>query len=257
MILGALAAALIGALPLQCIGVFHLLLCILAGILCGSLWGALAGFLQVQRGVHEVIGTIMLNFIAFKAVNELTFGAFSADAGSGRTSFIHESAYMPVLITHGAADTSIGVLISFILAVGLSIVLYRTWFGFEIRAVGENPAASRNAGIAVGWTQFWVLTLGGACAGLAGAIETTGVNHTFYARFTGGLGFDGIAVAFLGLCEPWAAIPAALTIATLRASDRALQLDLGAPKEIVFMVEGILIICIAIFTRRRNERNSE
>jgi len=248
--LGALAAALIGSRPWGNAGPLHLLLCLLAGTLCGCAWGGIAGWLKTQRGIHEVIATIMLNFIAFQLVNELTFNVFGAGSGSGRTALIAPTAIMPTLWSQGATETSWGIVVACLPAILFSLGLVRTQFGFHLRAVGANPQASRYSGIPVESVHLQAMILGGGCAGLAGALETTGVTHTFYARFVGGYGFDGIAVAFLGFCEPWGTIPAALGIATLRASDRSLQLDLGVPKEMVFMLEGILIICMSIFTRK-------
>ncbi len=254
MYLGALSAAVVGAFPMQFLGPLHLFLCLATGILCGAIWASIAAFLKTFRGVHEVISTIMLNFIAFQLVNELAFNMLSAGEGTSRTAQILASAQMPILWSAGAAKTSWGILVSIITASGFSFVLYRTWFGFHMRAVGSNPKASRFAGIQVKRMYFWSMILGGGCAGLAGALETTSISHTFFARFTASYGFDGIAVAFLALCEPWAAIPSALIIATLRASDRSMQLDLGVPKELVLMLEGILIICVAVFMRwRTNE----
>ena len=93
------------------------------------------------------------------------------------------------------------------------------------------------------------MIIGGGFAGLAGALQTTAVDHTFYARFSGGYGFGGIAVAFLGLCEPWAIVPAALIIATVQSADRSLQLDVGVASEFVFVIEGMMIMVIAVLTR--------
>lgn len=252
---GGLAAAVVGACPLGIVGPFHLVLCLLLGALCGALWGWIAALLKNLRGVHEVISTIMLNFIAFQFVNELIFGALNAGAGASRTAFIAPSAFMPVLMSQGAADASWGIALSAALALAFSVLLYRTWFGFSLRAVGANPGACAYSGIAVSRIRSGSMLLGGGCAGLSGALQVTGVDHTLYARFAGGYGFDGIAVAFLALCEPWATIPAALTIATLRAADRSLQLDVNLPKEVVLMLEGVLIVCIAIFARRKQETN--
>ncbi|MGC9328114.1 MAG: ABC transporter permease, partial [Candidatus Hinthialibacter sp.] len=233
--------------PLQTV-----LVAVAAGLLGGALWGWIAAVLKNRRGVNEVISTIMLNFIAFQFVNELTFGAFNAGEGASRTAFVRESARLPVLAASGASDISSGILLSIAIAAALSWILYRTWFGFSLRAMGDNSTACRYAGISAARMYRWAMLIGGGCAGLAGAIQVTGIDHTFYARFSGGYGFDGIAVAFLSLCEPWAAVPAALVIATLRAADRTLQLDVNLPKEMIFLLEGVLIVCIAVFTRRRD-----
>ncbi len=253
ILFGGIAASLIGSSTFGFMGPFHFILCLGIGMLCGALWGWIAAFLRTSRNVHEVISTIMLNYIAFQVVNELTFGVLNAGEGASRTPFIAPSAQMPIMMERSAAETSWGIVLSIFIAAILSVLMYRTWFGFSMRAVGSNPVACTYAGISVGKIHRWAMLIGGGCAGLSGAIQVTGVDHTFYVRFAGGYGFDGIAVAFLAMCEPWATIPAALAIATLRAADRSLQLDINLPKEMVLMLEGILIICIAIFTHQRDE----
>ncbi len=251
MYVGAMTAAAVGALPLAFLGYFQLVLCILTAVLAGSLWAWIAAWLRTARGAHEVISTILLNFTAFYLVNELTFNWLLAEPGASRTAFILPSAELPALVSIRAASLSFGIVLAVLAAVLLAFILYFTWQGFAIRAVGENPDASQYAGIAIGKIQQMAMMAGGACAGLAGAIETTGINKTFYARFDGGTGFDGIAVAFLALCEPWAVLPSALFLATIRSADRALQLELGIPKEIVFVVEAVLVICVAVFLRKK------
>ena len=198
----------------------------------------------------------MLNFIALNFVNQLTFGTFNAGAGSSRTNFIHSSAKLPLLAQAGSTELSLGILLAVLLAVIFSLYLSRTWDGFRIRAVGINPTASTYSGISAQRAYWLSMLLGGGCAGLAGAVQTLGMEYTFYARFVGGSGFDGIAVAFLALAEPWATVPASLFLATLRGSDRVLQLDLALPREFVFILEGILIICIAVFMRKRPEEKN-
>ncbi len=253
MYVGGICAAIVGAWPLGFLGCFHLVFCILFGVIVGAVWGGIAAILKNTRGIHEVISTIMLNFIAFQLVNHLTYETFSGGEGTSRTAWILDSAKMPILLSTRATETSWGIVLALLIPIILTIVLYRTWFGFSIRAVGSGPRAARFSGIQSGKIYFWSMIIGGGCAGLAGALETVGINHTFYSRFTASYGFDGIAVAFLALCEPLATIPAAFIIATLRASDRALQLDMNIPKELVLVLEGILIICVAIFMRRRND----
>ncbi|MGI6456321.1 MAG: ABC transporter permease [bacterium] len=256
MITGGFTAAVIGTLPLQSLGPFHAMLALGLGTLCGALWGLIAALLKTWRGIHEVISTIMLNFIALNFVNQLTFGTFNAGAGSSRTNFIHSSAKLPLLAQAGSTELSLGILLAVLLAVIFSLYLSRTWDGFRIRAVGINPTASTYSGISAQRAYWLSMLLGGGCAGLAGAVQTLGMEYTFYARFVGGSGFDGIAVAFLALAEPWATVPASLFLATLRGSDRVLQLDLALPREFVFILEGILIICIAVFMRKRPEEKN-
>ncbi|MDP8244564.1 MAG: ABC transporter permease [Candidatus Hinthialibacter antarcticus] len=252
MLLGGLAAAFVGWLPLSMFGPLHWTACLVIGAVAGACWGALAGCLRTWRGIHEVISTIMLNFIALQCVNEITFGVFNAGGGASRTPLVLGSAHLPSLAAGASSPLHCGVVIAIVVAVGGSVWLHRIRSGFQLRAVGENPDASRSAGMPVSRIQWSAMAIGGGFAGLAGAIETSGMTHAFYARFSGGMGFDGIAVAFLALCEPWATVPAALALATLRSADRSLQLELGLPKEIVFVVEGVLVIVIALLLRRRS-----
>jgi simple sugar transport system permease protein len=250
MYIGAITAAVIGTLPLAFLGKLHLVICVLAAILASCIWAWFAAWLRSARGVHEVISTILLNFTAFYLVNELTFQWLLAEPGSSRTAFVLPSAELPVLAEFRAASLTSGIICSMMIALLFSVLLYFTWHGFAIRSVGENPEASEYSGIHVSKIQQLAMILGGACAGMAGAIESLGINKTFYARFDGGTGFDGIAVAFLALCEPWAVIPSALFLATVRSADRALQLEMNIPKEIVFVVEAVFVISIAIWFKK-------
>lgn len=254
MYIGAITAAVVGALPIAFLGQFHLVICVVAAIVASCVWAYIAAWLRSARGVHEVISTILLNFTAFYLVNELTFQWLLAEPGSSRTAFVHPTAELPVLTEFRAASLTSGILCSVIIALLLSVILYFTPHGFAIRAVGENPEASEYSGIRVNRTQQLAMLIGGACAGMAGVIETLGINRTFYARFDGGTGFDGIAVAFLALCEPWAVIPSALFLATVRSADRSLQLEMGIPKEIVFVVEAVFVISIAIWFKKSQNK---
>lgn len=251
MLIGGMAAVLAGIYLSPLLGILGWVVCLALGMASGAAWGFGAAVLKTKRGIHEVITTIMMNFIALHIVNECALNYFSAGQGASRTNFIAAGAQLPILFNISRGELTIGIVLSVLLAIALHWVLYRTWPGFHLLAVGKNAVASAYAGIRVGKMHGLSMLAGGACAGLAGAIQVCGIDHTFYARFTGGYGFDGIAVAFLALNEPLATIPASLILATLRASDRALQLEIGIPKEIVFIIEGIVIISIAIFTRRR------
>ncbi|MBI1387941.1 MAG: hypothetical protein GC154_05790 [bacterium] len=251
MLLGGLAAAMVGVAPLAFSGPVHWILCLIAGAAAGAAWAALSGWLREARGVHEVISTILLNFVALHFCNQAVFGWFSAGDGASRTPYILESAVLPALVSAGAARLSWAIVFACAAAIALSIWLLFTRPGFTLLAVGANPDASRNAGIRDGRVRVAAMALGGACAGLAGAFETCGLSRAFFARFGGGMGFDGVAAAFLALTEPWAVIPSALTMSSLRTADRTLQLEIGLPKEAVFIMEGVLLLSIAVFFRRR------
>lgn len=248
---GGMAAAWLGVWPLMIFGPLHWIVCLLIGAAAGAGWAFIAAWLKAKRNVHEVISTIMLNFIALFAVNEIVFSKFNADGTASRTPAIMPSARTPEWLYIDQSGALIGMPIAILAALAFSILLHRSRWGFLARAAGRNPSAAFYAGLKPDRWQTIALVSGGALAGLAGALEITGMNHAFYARFSGGMGFDGIAVAFLALCEPWATIPAALVLAALRAGDRSLQLELGAPKETVFIIEGLMIVAIALAARRR------
>ena len=255
--LGGISSAVVGTLDLGLPSPVHVFLSICVGICAGSVWGALAGYLRARRGVHEVIGTILLNFIALHLVNYLALGPLSAGEGVGRTAFIRSSATLWTLPFLGTSVVSTGLFISVACALSCQGLLYRTVIGWDARALGENPVAARYAGISIGRYTIGLMALAGGLAGLAGALETCGTHHTFHARFSPGYGFDGIAVAFLARAEPWAVIPAALFLSTLRTADSALQFELGVPKEMVLILEGVLIVLIAVLHQRERARRLE
>jgi len=252
--LGAVTAAIVGTCDWGLPVVFHVPLTVGIGVAAGAFWGAFAGYLRAKRGVHEVIGTILLNFIALYLVNYLALGPLSAGEGIGRTAFIAPSARLVSLPFPGNNEVSTGLFIAIGCALLCQWFLRRTQAGWNARAIGENPVAAEYAGIPIHRYMVGVMAFGGGLAGLAGALETSGVQHTFFARFTSSYGFDGIAVAFMAQAEPWAVIPAALFLATLRTADRALQFELGVPREMVLILEGVLIVLVAVLHQRERAR---
>ena len=127
-------------------------------------------------------------------------------------------------------------------------MLFRTPFGFNFRAVGQNAVAADSVGISSGRITIVAMVLAGAISGFAGCLEITGVHHTLYAQFSPGYGFDGIAVALLGRSNPLAVIPAAFLFGALRTADRWLQLSAGVPKDIVIIIQAIAILAVGLKT---------
>ncbi len=255
--LGGISAAIVGTTVAGLPSAVHLPLTIGIGVCAGALWGAFAGFLRAKRGVHEVIGTILLNFIALYLVNYLVLGPLSAGEGIGRTHFLSPSATLWSLPFPGNNSVPTGLFVSAGCALCCQWLLYRTQLGWNTRAIGENPVASKYAGIRIHGYMIGVMAFAGALAGLAGALETSGVHRTFFAKFSSSYGFDGIAVAFMAQAEPWAIIPAALFLATLRTADQALQFELGVPREMVLILEGVLIVLVAVLHQRERAKRLE
>jgi len=199
MMVGALAAATVGLLggsgglpPL-----LHLPLTLLAGALAGGLWGALPGLLKAYRGVHVVIATIMLNYLAFNLVTYLvTHNLKDASSSSTQSPLIAPSAILPPLIA--GSNLTLGFPLALLLAALISFLVRRTAPGYQIRAVGQGADAARAAGIPVERVMVMTMFLSGALAGIAGSIEVMGIHHRYVDGVAGSYGFDGIAVALLG-----------------------------------------------------------
>ncbi len=257
MFVGSLCAAFAGAAmqgQLAPLGPLHAFFAIMAGCVGGALWAFIPAVLKTRRNVHEVLTTIIFNFLAFYIVNTLIQGPLSAGEGLSQTAPVAESARLPVLWQVRAQILSSGLLLSLFMAIAGSVYLHRFRWGRVSGLVGKNATACRYAGVRINRHYFVAMLLGGTAAGLGGALEVCGSNGLLQARFTPGYGFDGIAVAFLARAEPWACIPAALAIATLRTGGQLLQLELDLSKDIVSILEAFMITAVAIQLSFKNRK---
>ena len=242
---GALAAAWLGGLGLDLSPYLYLPIVILAGSIAGGIMGFIPGWLKARRGVHEVINTIMLNYIAIQTADFLVNGPLSSEVYSSRTKALASEATLPVLWRVPPSNLSMGILIAVVLCVGLGWMLFRTAAGFQIRATGLGPETSDLVGIPTKRVIIYTMSLAGGLSGLAGALEICGVHHTMYAQFSPGYGFDGIAVALLARNNPLAVIPAALLFGALRTADRWLQLSADVPRDLVIIIQAVTILAVA------------
>lgn len=241
-ILGMLAAAFVGTLP-GLNPVVHMILIILSGIVAGGLWGAIPGYLKAKVGTHEVINTIMMNYISMALANFLILRTSFGVAGKASTESIQESAQLTRFVSGSAANISIFLAIA--VAIFIFWLLWKTTIGYEIRAVGINPHAAEYGGINVAKNTILAMVISGAIAGIGGASQVAGVLHNvkdFMVLPT--YGFDGIAVALLAKSNPIGCIASALLFGTLNSSARTLQLN-GIPKDIVYLIQAIIIIFVA------------
>lgn len=247
LIVGAVAAAVVGAAP----GVpapLRALLCLLAAAVAGGLYGYLPGLLRVRRGVHEVISTIMLNWVAVSLVEGwLVVGPLAAksvgESSRAGTSDILQSAHLPRLLGD-ASRLNLGFPLALVVAVGLWLWLHRTWHGFECRAVGLGPEAARTSGIRVERRICEVMALSGALAGLAGAVLVQGTEFKYPATIAVGYGFDGIAIALIGLAHPLGVAVSALFFGVLRAGGTGMQL-FGVHKSFPELIQGVALLLVA------------
>ncbi|HVT40337.1 MAG TPA: ABC transporter permease [Gemmatimonadaceae bacterium] len=220
-------------------------LCVLAAVLAGGAVGSVPGALRAKFGAHEVIVTIMLNFIVLALLNYVVSARLHVPE-TLHTPEIHAGA-VPRLATfvngfHGsAANWTIGI-VAFAVAT-VDWFLFRTKAGYELRATGLQPAAAEYAGVRVGATWLRALALSGALAGLGGINFVLGYKGYYEDGFTGGAGFLGIAVALVGRNHPVGVVLAALFFATL--SQGGLAINAMVPKQIVEVLQGIVIIAVA------------
>lgn len=252
--LGALAAAWVGyAVHLPAI--LHIPLAILAGIAGGFVWGAVPGILKARTGAHEVITTIMMNYLALQIVQVLLSGALKDPRTvAAQTPALDRSAWLPMLIP--MLQLHSGVLLAVVVAIALWWFLGRTVWGFELRTVGVNAAAARYAGMPVRRSIILAMALSGGLAGLAGAVEVTGValdvtrvtpdgTRYFGLGFSSGYGFDAIAVALLGRGNPFGVVAAALLFGGLRAGATRMQFTTQVPGEIISVIQGLILLFVA------------
>jgi ABC-type uncharacterized transport system permease subunit len=240
----------------------HLPLCILVGAIAGGLWSAIAGFLRARTGAHEVITTIMLNYVSFRLSDWLLCGPLEFTRGTCRTQEIAESAFLPRFLDH-PVTLHWGFVLALAVAALTGWFLFKTTWGYELRTVGANPDAARYGGMSV--TKTWVLAmfLSGCLAGLAGASQGLGITHNVALGFQAGYGFDSIALALLGKSHPLGVVAAAIIFGVLRAGAARMQSVAGVPTEIVQIVQALVIVFIAApaiiraIYRFREERREE
>jgi ABC-type uncharacterized transport system permease subunit len=241
-ILGMLAAAIVGTIP-GLNPVIHIILVILSGLVAGGLWGAIPGYLKAKVGTHEVINTIMMNYISMALANFVVLRTAFGVTGKASTPTIQKSAELHRFVSGSGANISIFLAIA--VAIFIFWLLWKTTVGYEIRAVGINPHGAEYGGINVAKNTVLAMVLSGAIAGVGGATQVAGVLHNvkdFMALPS--YGFDGIAVALLAKSNPIGCIASALLFGTLNSSSRTLQLN-GIPKDIVYLIQAIIIIFVA------------
>jgi len=244
LFVGGLASAYVGyslsGLPM----IIHLPLAILAGLSAGGIWGAIPGYLKARTGAHEVINTIMMNWIAFRLTDYLLTGPMARPDGLPITPQIKPSAYLPTLL-----PPPVRLHWGFFIALGAAALVY--WFlwktprGMEIRMTGANPNASRYAGIRIASIIVLTMTLSGALAGMAGTVQVLAVDHQMVRAFSTGYGFDSIALALLGNSHPLGVVLASLLFGFMRGGAARMQSVASVPVELIRIIQALVIIFVA------------
>jgi simple sugar transport system permease protein len=248
--IGGLTSVFIGYSITGLPWIIHLPLALLAGIAGGALWAAIAGFLRAKTGAHEVINTIMLNYVAYRLADFLLqVGGPMARPDEFRpvSPEIQPSAYLPQFFPNNPAiSINAGLLLALAMVAVVWWLLFKTTIGFEIRSVGANPRAARTAGMSVTKNFVLAMALSGGLAGLAAAHDILGVIHFMPNAFASGYGFDSIALALLGKSHPVGVLWASLLFGFLRAGAQRMQAPpASVPIDIIQVVQALIIIFIA------------
>ncbi|MEV0154836.1 ABC transporter permease [Micromonospora sp. NPDC050686] len=245
-VIGVILAALAGfLLPLP--PVLHLLVALLAGAAGGAIWGFIPGILKARTGAHEVINTIMLNYVAVYLLSWIIVQSWvqNPTRSDAISRAVDSSAQLPRLLGSGLRVHA-GILLAVLATWFVAWLLNRSTFGFELRAVGANPDAARTAGISVTRTYVLIMVIAGALAGLGGANMVLGSTaDALTPQVAAQIGFDGILVALLGRVKPWGVLLAALLFGALQAGGNRMQSYSGISLELVTVLQALIVIFIA------------
>jgi len=229
-------------------GMLNTLLAVVAAVLVGACWAGIAGVLRVQRGVHEVISTIMLNFVATYLVAYFLRRVAVTEGNLIATKPVPTASRIPGLsLFPGAPDQVYGlVVLAVVVGVAYGVMLTRTRFGFELRATGRSSSAATASGVNVARTTVVTLLLSGAVAGLIGMPLLFGEYYNYGVTFQPGLGFAGIAVALLGRNHPVGVAFGALLFAYLDEQSNKLQIFANVSPELVLIIQGVIVMSVVI-----------
>lgn len=245
LFIGAVGAVWVGFALTGLPAIIHIPLALLAGALGGALWGFVPGFLKAKTGGHEVINTIMMNYIAFRLTEYLLRGPLQRpDSFNPVSPFIQDSAKLPRFF-EDPIRFHLGFFIALAVAYGVYWLLFKTRWGFDLRTVGANPNAARYAGMNIVVVTIAAMSLSGALAGLAGANEVLGLNHNLAVAFSSGFGFDSIALALIGKSHPVGVVLAAILFGTLRNGAIQMQVSAGIPIDIISVMQAMILAFIA------------
>ena len=265
MIVGAILATWVGLILTGLPGWLVITLAMLAGFLGGAIWGGIPGVLKAYFSVNEILSTVMMNAIAVQLMNFLLRGPMIDPSQAELASKIPQTArLLEIFRLPRLAPTRLhlGALIAVVLGFLVYILLWRTTLGYRIRAVGQNPHASRYAGIKVQRYVVLALLLSGAFSGLAGATQVFGVNYRMItdgssSGFTGSAGFNGIVAALFGQLHPIWSIPASVLFGALLVGANSMQRVVQVPSALVTALNGLVVVFVVsseILRRRRQRR---
>jgi general nucleoside transport system permease protein len=251
--IGAQGAVIVGCVGGAVVGFalhlpygLHLILALLGAAVAGAVWAGIAGYLKARTGAHEVIVTIMLNYVALQFLYWVLrqHGVHDPSRPDPISKPVYDTAKLPLF---GGANLrwNLGIGLGVLATIGVLWLLQRSTLGFELRAVGANPDAARTAGMSVGRTYVLVMVVSGALAGLGGGVWVQGTAYALTPAVAGSLGFDGITVALLGRGRPWGVAASALLFGALHAGGNRMQSYSHVAIDLVTVVQAVIVIFIA------------
>lgn len=246
LFIGAACATYVGYAVTGLPAWIHMPLAFLAGALGGALWGFVPGFLKAKTGGHEVINTIMMNWIAFRLTEWLLSGPMTRPGSGGMplSPIIQKTAEMPQFFP-SPIRFHLGFFIALAGAYFIWWLLFKTTWGLNLRTVGTNPRAARYAGLSTTKSIILAMSLSGALAGMAGAVQVLAVNRSMALGLSSGYGFDSIALALIGNNHPVGVVLASILFGTLRNGATRMMVVSSIPIDIVDVVQAIILMFVA------------
>lgn len=261
--IGALMATLMALGPKNLPAIIHLPLVLLAGFAGGFLWGAIPGWLRAKLELNELITTIMMNYVGFWIVSYLVHGPLKDPGGSGYPWSVKIPVTSALPILFKSYQINLGLVLAMIMAVLAHFLLWRTSFGFEMRAVGCGREAARLAGIDPKRTIILTLAIGGGLAGLAGVAEVMGVQHRLSDFFSPNYGYDAVVVSLVGQSSPFGVVIAGLFFGALRSGTNAAARSIALPASLAHIIQALTLLFVigsnsvifARYWRKRRKAN--
>lgn len=244
ILMGGLAATIVGVYVKGLPPYIHLPLALIAGFVGGAIWGLIPGYFYAKNGTNLIITTIMLNSVADGIIQMMVKGPIQEPPGNyPQSPLIQTTAELPLILP--GTRLHLGLILAFLAIVLFYIILYRMPFGYEIRTVGQNTTAARHAGINVFRTQILLMLISGGLAGLAGASEILGAQYRLRAAFLPGYGYDAVAVALLGQNNPIGVIISGIMFGTLKSGAGGMQRATNLPMSLISVTSGLIILFVA------------
>jgi simple sugar transport system permease protein len=256
LVIGSLAGGLIGAAGFGLAPILYIPLCLIVGGLAGGIWGAVPGVMKARSGASEVITTIMLNYLAFRISTYMVTSAGVwltwVDPQQKATQKIAANARLPIILE--GTRLHLGFVIAIVAALVMWYLMFRTTFGYKIRTVGLSRGAADYAGIAWGATITKAMFISGFLGGLAGTVESIGLLGRHFDN-RAGYGFTAIAVGLVGRNNPIGVIFAGLLFGILRSGSNGMQQNAGTSKELVLILQSLVILAISALAALEHLRN--